>query len=182
MDLGRVQAKRFDHGAMDGRMIGLGMGQRQPDVFVKRETTHARNVNGLVLDDLGERLIGGQRAGAGGQAQHGVRLCFDQVRHATAVDLAGLGFVLDNDDFRHRFPPVPCGPPDASRCTAARLADNGNILVTSGCRAAFQPPFGVAPIGDSLFVNDTNNFGPYEHSRCFLTLHTGTLEFISEVS
>ena len=30
MDLGRVQAKRFDHGAMDGRMIGLGMGQRQP--------------------------------------------------------------------------------------------------------------------------------------------------------
>ena len=155
-NLGRVQAERFDHSAMDGRMIGLGMGQRQSDVFIKRETTHARNVNGLVLDDLGERLIGGQRAGASGQAQHGVRLCFDQVRHATAVDLAGLGFVLDNDDFRHRFPPVPCGPPDASRCTAARLADNGNILVTSGCRAAFQPPFGVAPIGDSLFVNDTN--------------------------
>ena len=50
------------------------MGQRQSDVFIKRETTHARNVNGLVLDDLGERLIGGQRAGASGQAQHGVRL------------------------------------------------------------------------------------------------------------
>ena len=132
MDLGWVQAERFDHGTMDGRMIGLRMGQRQSDVFVKRETTHARNVNGLVLDDLGERLIGGQRAGTSGQAQHGVRLCFDQVRHATAVDFAGLGFVLDNDDFRHRFPPVPCGPPDASRCTAARLADNGNILVTSG--------------------------------------------------
>ena len=45
MDLGRVQAERLDHGAMDGRMIGLGMGQRQSNVFVKRIATHLGDVD-----------------------------------------------------------------------------------------------------------------------------------------
>ena len=53
------------------------------------------------MHDLGERLIGGQRAGASGQAQHGVRLCFDQVSHTTAIDLTGLSLIPNNNDLRH---------------------------------------------------------------------------------
>ena len=96
---------------------------------------------------------------------------------ATAVDPLASALLPDNDDFRHRFP-VPCGlRPMRVRCTAARLADNGNILVTSASRR-LTTGFGVAPIGDSLFVNDTNNFDLMNTHGVSLTLHTGTLEFI----
>ncbi len=108
------------------------MGQRQTDVFVKRETTHLRNVNGLVLDDLGERLIGGQRAGTGRQTQHGVRLAL--IRSATqrayispasasflTMMISGIGFL----QFRAARPMRVAVPPPVLRIMATSLSRPG---------------------------------------------------------
>ena len=103
MHLGRVEAQRHGDGAVDGGVVRLRMIQRQTQVFVEGEALDLADVDVLGVDDLGQCLIGGQRAGTGGQAQHGVRLGLDEVGDATSVDLASFGFVLNNDDFRGIF-------------------------------------------------------------------------------
>ena len=101
VDLGRVEPQGLDDRAVDGRVVGLRVGQRQADVLVQCEALHLGDVDRLLLDDLGERLVGGQRAGAGGESQHRVRLGLDEVRHRASVQLSGLLLVLDDDDFCH---------------------------------------------------------------------------------
>ena len=103
MHLRRVEAERLDHGAVDRRMIRFRMRQWQSQILVERKAAHLAHVVRFLLDKSGERLIGGQRARAGGQAEHRVRLGLDQIGHGARVDLARLGLVLDDDDFRHGF-------------------------------------------------------------------------------
>ena len=87
------------------------MAQRQAQVLIEREALHLGDVDGLILDDLGERLVGRQRAGTGGEAEHRVRLALDEVRDGARVQLARLGFVLDDDDLQQITPPFSIPAP-----------------------------------------------------------------------
>ena len=57
-----IQSQRFNHRAMNRRMIGLWMVERNAEVFVQSKSAHVRDIHVLVFYDLRKRLIGGERA------------------------------------------------------------------------------------------------------------------------